>query len=76
MILDAARELGVAGYECAVVGDIGADVDAAIAAGARPILVPNAATLRAEILRAPVVVGSLTAAADVILGTPAAGGAT
>ena len=67
MVLRAARRFGVAGYECAVIGDIEADVQAAIAAGARPVLVPTPVTRRAEIDRAPVTVGSLTAAADLIL---------
>lgn len=67
LVLAAARELGVAGYECAVIGDIGADVQAAVAAGARPVLVPTPVTLPAEIDRAPVAVGSLSAAVDVIL---------
>lgn len=72
MILDAARELDVAGYECAVVGDIGADVESAIAAGAHPILVPTMVTRPAEIDSAPVVARTLTAAADLIL-SPAHG---
>lgn len=67
MILDAARELGVAGYECVVVGDIGADVEAAIAAGAHPVLVPTTVTRSGEIDSAPVVARSLAAAADLIL---------
>jgi histidinol-phosphate phosphatase family protein len=71
MILDAARELGLAAYECAVVGDIGADVESAIAAGAHPVLVPTPVTRPAEIEAAPVVAGSLTAAADLILAVPA-----
>lgn len=70
MILDAARELGVASYECGVVGDIGADVESAIAAGAHPILVPTAVTRSAEIDSAPVVAASLTAAADLMLRSP------
>lgn len=67
LILDAAEELGVAGYECAVVGDIGADVDAAIAAGAHPILVPTPVTRPAEVDRAPTVAPDLATAADLIL---------
>ncbi|WP_010293711.1 HAD hydrolase-like protein, partial [Streptomyces sp. SA3_actF] len=43
-----ARRLGVSPRACAVVGDIGADVAAAEAAGATGVLVPNAATREAE----------------------------
>ncbi|MGH3874715.1 MAG: HAD-IIIA family hydrolase [Pseudonocardiaceae bacterium] len=46
----AAAQLGVPVHRCVVIGDIGADVTAAAAAGARGILVPNARTRRAEIL--------------------------
>ncbi|WP_312871131.1 D-glycero-alpha-D-manno-heptose-1,7-bisphosphate 7-phosphatase [Streptomyces lonarensis] len=49
LIVEAARRLGVRPERCAVIGDIGADVLAARAAGARGVLVPNAATLPAEV---------------------------
>jgi len=49
LVLDAARDLGVAPWECAVVGDIGADLGAAVAAGARAVLVPTPATRPEEI---------------------------
>ncbi len=42
MVSAAAAALGVAPHECAVIGDIGADVAAARAAGARGVLVPDA----------------------------------
>jgi len=48
MVLAAAADLGVAPHECVVVGDIGADVAAARAAGARGILVPTPRTRPAE----------------------------
>jgi histidinol-phosphate phosphatase family protein len=48
LVLAAAADLGVAPHECVVVGDIGADVAAARAAGARGILVPAARTRPAE----------------------------
>jgi HAD superfamily hydrolase (TIGR01662 family) len=67
LILDAARQLRLAGFECAVVGDIGADVGAAIAAGARPVLVATPVTRQAEIDSAPTAVGSLAAATELIL---------
>ncbi len=67
LIEDAARALGVAPADCVVVGDIGADVDAARAAGARAILVPTSITLRAEIDAAPLVARDLDEAVDLIL---------
>ncbi|XKK38601.1 HAD-IIIA family hydrolase [Nocardiopsis sp. ARC36] len=48
MVLSAAAELGVLPCECSLVGDIGADTDAASAAGARGILVPTAKTREDE----------------------------
>lgn len=68
MVLDAAAALGVAPHACAFIGDIGADVEAAVAAGARPLLVPTAATRPAEVAAAPEVTGDLAAAVDAILG--------
>jgi histidinol-phosphate phosphatase family protein len=53
LILDAAQALGVVVHRCAVIGDIGADVEAAAAAGCRAIIVPTAVTLAAEVERAP-----------------------
>ncbi len=49
LVLSAATALGVAPHECLVVGDTGSDVAAARAAGARCVLVPNAATRRREL---------------------------
>jgi D-glycero-D-manno-heptose 1,7-bisphosphate phosphatase len=51
LILRAAARLGVGPAECVVVGDIAADVLAARAAGARGVLVPNAATAAEEVKR-------------------------
>ncbi|WP_218566695.1 D-glycero-alpha-D-manno-heptose-1,7-bisphosphate 7-phosphatase [Vallicoccus soli] len=73
MVLAAAAALGVDPAECAVVGDIGRDVDAAAAAGARGVLVPTPVTLPDEVGRAPEVVGTLTAAVDLLLDGAAAG---
>ena len=67
LILDAAARLGVKPAHCFVIGDIGSDVEAALAAGARPILVPTPKTLPEEIASAPVVVSDLDAAVDVVL---------
>ncbi len=67
MVAAAAAALGVPVGRCLVVGDIGADVEAARAAGAAAVLVPTAATLPGEIAAAPVVAGSLADAADLVL---------
>jgi histidinol-phosphate phosphatase family protein len=67
LVLHAAGVLGVAPSQCAVIGDIGSDVDAARAAGARPILVPTEATRPAEIAAAPEVATNLEAAVDLLL---------
>jgi histidinol-phosphate phosphatase family protein len=67
LVLRAAARLGVAPHECAVVGDIGADVEAARAAGARGVLVPTPATRHAEIAAAPEVAPDLAAAIDLLL---------
>jgi histidinol-phosphate phosphatase family protein len=55
MVLAAAEALGVPTSDCVLIGDTGADVDAALTAGARAVLVPNDDTLLAEIDRAGVV---------------------
>jgi histidinol-phosphate phosphatase family protein len=67
LVLAAAAALGIDPAGCVVIGDIGADVDAALAAGARPILVPTAVTRPEEVAAAPEVVDSLTAAVDLLL---------
>jgi histidinol-phosphate phosphatase family protein len=72
MVLRAAARLGVDPAQVAVVGDIGADVQAARAAGARGVLVPTVATLPEEIAEADEVVPDLAAAVDLLLdGRPA-----
>ncbi|WP_225827417.1 HAD-IIIA family hydrolase [Streptomyces naphthomycinicus] len=48
LVLTAAARLGVEPAACLVIGDVAADVLAARAAGARGVLVPNAATAPAE----------------------------
>ncbi|WP_263729524.1 HAD-IIIA family hydrolase [Cellulomonas sp. SG140] len=62
LVLDAARRLGVAPWECAVVGDIGTDVEAAVAAGARAVLVPTPITRPEEVQHAEVVAEDLRGA--------------
>jgi histidinol-phosphate phosphatase family protein len=69
----AARALGVAPSDCVVIGDIGADVQAASAAGARSVLVPTAATRAEEVAGAPEVAPDLGAAVDLLLGPAPAG---
>ncbi|MFD1718955.1 HAD-IIIA family hydrolase [Georgenia deserti] len=49
MILGAAAALGISPAQCAVIGDIGADVAAAHAAGARAVLVPTPQTRPEEV---------------------------
>lgn len=73
MVLRAARRLGVDPAQCAVIGDIGADVGAAVAAGARAVLVPTARTRPEEVATAPVVAPDLAAALDLLLTTPDGG---
>ena len=78
MVLAAAVALGVAPEACTVVGDIGADVGAARAAGARAVLVQTEVTRTEEVEQARAagvpVVTDLRAAVDLLLaGTPAQG---
>jgi histidinol-phosphate phosphatase family protein len=68
MVLAAARALGVHPADCVLIGDTGADVDAAHAAGTRAVLVPNAVTRAEEIARAPEVAFDLSAAVARVLG--------
>ena len=49
LVQQAARAFDVPAGECAVIGDIGSDVQAARSAGARGVLVPTPRTLPAEI---------------------------
>jgi len=67
LVLEAAERLGVAPERCAVIGDIGADVEAATAAGARGILVPTPVTRPEEVAAAPEVAPTLGAAVDLVL---------
>jgi histidinol-phosphate phosphatase family protein len=67
LILRAARALGVPADRCIVIGDIGSDVEAALAAGARPILVPTTETRPDEIDAASIVARDLDEAVDIVL---------
>jgi D-glycero-D-manno-heptose 1,7-bisphosphate phosphatase len=51
-----------------VIGDIGADVDAATRAGARPILVPTPRTRQEEVASAPETARTLLEAVELLLG--------
>jgi histidinol-phosphate phosphatase family protein len=68
LILRAAAQLGVAPERCAVIGDIGSDVEAAFAAGARAVLVPTPRTRLEEVSSAPEVAPDLEAAVELLLG--------
>jgi histidinol-phosphate phosphatase family protein len=68
LVEHAADALGVDPRECVLIGDIGADVEAARAAGARGVLVPTADTRPEEVTAAPEVAPDLLAAVDLILG--------
>lgn len=67
MIYDAARALGTVPARCVLIGDIGVDMVAAMAAGATGILVPTEATRPEEIAAAPAVARDLRAAVDLVL---------
>jgi HAD superfamily hydrolase (TIGR01662 family) len=67
LVLQVAEELGVRADACAVIGDIGADMGAAEAAGARGILVPTTVTRREEIDAAPEVAATVDEAVERLL---------
>ena len=67
-MLRAASRLGVDPRECALIGDIGADVEAAAAAGARGVLVPTPRTRPGEVAAAPERAGDLLGAVELLLG--------
>jgi HAD superfamily hydrolase (TIGR01662 family) len=72
LLLAAAEAVGVDPLRCAMIGDIGADVEAARAAGMRAVLVPTAATRPEEIAAAPERAESFAAAVDLLLREPVA----
>jgi D-glycero-D-manno-heptose 1,7-bisphosphate phosphatase len=67
LVLQAAGALGVEPEACAVIGDIGADIEAARRSGARSVLVPTPVTRAAEIDDAPRRAPDLLAAVDLLL---------
>jgi histidinol-phosphate phosphatase family protein len=76
MVLAAAARLGLPPERLAVVGDIGADVGAARAAGAASVLVPTPVTLPDEVAAAPLVRPDLIAAVEYLLGDECMSAAT
>jgi histidinol-phosphate phosphatase family protein len=66
LVLSACEALGVRPERTVVVGDIGADVLAAQAAGAVPLLVPTEVTRREEVDHAPHTAGDLHAVLEMI----------
>jgi len=68
LIEAAAGALGVDPADCVVIGDVGSDVEAARAAGARSVLVPTAVTREEEVAAAPAVAADLLAAVELLLG--------
>ena len=67
MVKAACAELEVDPARCVVIGDIGADVDAATAAGAVGIMVPTPVTRRTEVEAAQRVAQTLPGAVDDVL---------
>ncbi|MFD2091553.1 HAD-IIIA family hydrolase [Blastococcus deserti] len=67
MVKAACAQLDVEPARCVVIGDIGADVEAAEAAGAVGIMVPTPVTRRAEVQAAARRAQTLTAAVDDVL---------
>jgi phosphoglycolate phosphatase-like HAD superfamily hydrolase len=67
MVKAACAELDVDAARCVVVGDIGADVEAAAAAGAVGIMVPTPVTRRQEVEAAPRRAPTLAQAVDGVL---------
>nr|WP_241562781.1 HAD-IIIA family hydrolase [Micromonospora costi] len=67
LVRAAAVELGTVPGRCVVVGDIGRDVTAALAAGAVGVLVPTPVTRSEEVAAAPWVAGDFCEAVEEIL---------
>jgi histidinol-phosphate phosphatase family protein len=72
MVRRAARAIGIPVERCALVGDTGADVEAARSAGALGVLVPRASTRASEVAAAERVFPDFVAAVDWLLGIEAA----
>jgi HAD superfamily hydrolase (TIGR01662 family) len=72
LVCAACERLGVPAGRAAVIGDIGADMGAARAAGARGVLVPTPVTRAEEIASADAVAPDLLTAVGLVLGPPKA----
>lgn len=68
LVRDVAARLGVPPGRCAVIGDIGADMEAARRAGARGVLVPTPVTLPEEVDAAAEVAPDLAGALRLLFG--------
>jgi D-glycero-D-manno-heptose 1,7-bisphosphate phosphatase len=68
MVRAACAALGVAPAATVVIGDIGADIEAATAAGAMSIMVPTPVTRAEEVAAAPLVAKDLRTAVELLLG--------
>ena len=73
LVLAAAAALGVPAARCVVIGDIGTDLAAARAAGARAVLVPTPVTRPEEVRSAPAVATDLPSAVELALDMLGAG---
>lgn len=71
LVVDACRALGIDPAEAVVIGDIGSDLGAARAAGARGVLVPTDVTRIEEIRAAELVAADLGEAVDLVLAAAA-----
>jgi HAD superfamily hydrolase (TIGR01662 family) len=69
LVLAAADDLGIPPNQVVVIGDIGSDVEAAKAARARSVLVPNGTTRADEVRAAGTVRPDLLSAVEYVLGT-------
>jgi len=67
LVHQAAQQLQVRADRCVLIGDIGSDMSAAAAAGARGILVPTDETLPEEVVAAAVTAETFGAAVDLVL---------
>jgi histidinol-phosphate phosphatase family protein len=70
LVLRAAERLGVPPERCVVIGDVGADVEAARAAGARAVIVPTPRTRPEEVSAAPEAAASLGEAVERLVPHP------
>lgn len=67
LILQAAAALHVRPQDCVVIGDIAADMGAAISVGARGVLVPTPVTLQHEVDDAPETAATVLEAVELVL---------